>query len=320
LELEIEWQPLAFGNFGAVGGISRLIRLYRASAGYELIHARGDFAALVALFRGPEKWIWDCRALSADQRLALSSSFISKLTYLPMRLIEYLIAHGSSKIVVITEAVIPILKGRYKLSSEKFQVIPTCVDLDTFIIQDLPPTDELRILLSGTFSNAYDLEITNSIIKSFRNLHETKVTVAIARGATQNWKKIDYDEMLTCEFFEMPDIIARHHLGLSLIKENLGVSLKSIATTKSAEFLAVGRPIVVNSNQGDLGQIVTIEKVGFAVSQNGHNTFDVLANEILKLLTSENIENRCHAVASKYFSLDKGVAGLLSTYLELENT
>ena len=235
-----------------------------------------------------------------------------------MRLIEFLAASKSSRVIVITESVIPVFTKRYSIPIKKFEVISTCVDTDVFKMQDLPQLEEIKILLSGTFSSAYDLEKTNSIIKCFREFLPTRVTVAVSPGATNNWKLIDFDDVVTSDFTSMPELISEHHLGLSIIRENLGISLKSIATTKTAEFLSVGRPIIVNLNQGDIGGIVDKFNVGVATWGNDSNSLREEVEKMMRILETRGIETKCNDVAREFFSLEKGVEKLIQIYKDLD--
>ena len=70
----LNWTPLPFGRFGVIGGINRVIRMSRIIDRGKIIHARSTSAGIAALIRFPQMWIWDCRSLQADQRLALSAN------------------------------------------------------------------------------------------------------------------------------------------------------------------------------------------------------------------------------------------------------
>ena len=146
-EAGINWTPLAFGPFGMRGGITRVIRMWSHIDRAKIIHARGNLAAIAALLRFPPKWIWDCRSLQADQRRALSKKQQVNLIFLVMRVVEYFLAKRATSIIVITNAVIPILLKRYRIKTSKIHVIPTCVDVEKFKPIIAPKSKILRILL-----------------------------------------------------------------------------------------------------------------------------------------------------------------------------
>lgn len=284
----------------------------------KIIHARSTSAGIAALLRFPRSWIWDCRSLQADQRRALSNKQQITASFLLLRFSEYLLAKQAKKIIVITEAVIPVLISRYKISRDKIFCIPTCVDVERFAEKPLPITSEIRILLAGTFSPAYDLELTNKIINELKRLRPVTVTIAASAGSTDLWKSIPSDQIISAKHHEMPKIIQNHHIGMSIWKNNLGVCLTSVASTKTAEFLACGRPIFVNSLQGDFAKIVNQELVGVVTDNSSVESVTRYASQMLSLLTDLSLSKRCHRVSEEKFNLHYGVHILQEIYSELE--
>ena len=88
----ITWIPLPFGKFGTFGGLRRVFEMWKVVDRNRVIHARSTLAALVAMLRFPKAWIWDCRALQADQRRALSEKKRRTLVFVFMRGIEHVLA------------------------------------------------------------------------------------------------------------------------------------------------------------------------------------------------------------------------------------
>lgn len=315
---EITWEPLEFGKFGTLGGVSRVFRMSREIDKKSIVHARGNLAAISALIRRPRRWIWDCRSMHSDQRLALSSNGKRNLIYWTMRVIEMLLAKYSSRIIVITNAVKPEFVCRYRISNEKMIMISTCVDIKKFEKNELPSFKQIRILLSGTFSSAYDLILINKIIDEMRNRSEVHVTVAASHGATESWQDIPYDEYLSVPHSEMPGLIANSHLGFSIWKNSLGICLKSVASTKTAEFLAMGRPVFINSEQGDFRELFDSYDIGVVTSDSDDESVKVYVDRMFSLLSSKDTAENCHKLAAENFSLEDGVSKLLKIYRELD--
>ena len=314
-EYGITWKPMEFGRYGVRGGISRVYRLWRVIDRHKVIHARGNLSALSAMLRFPKTWIWDARALHSDQRRAISGS--SSLEYYSMRTIEFFLARKSSSIIAITEAVVPIMTARYGVNRNKIHVISTCVDTELFEFHKLPNDEEVNVLLQGTFSNAYDLVLMNKIIKRMREQRKVCVTVCTSRGSTNLWEKIDYDEIISADYVDMPQVIAKSDIGMSIWRENLGICLKSVASTKVAEFLAVGRPIIVNHSQGDLKSIVGQNGVGVVTSGVTDVEVDHYVEELWHILLEKGIEERCRLIALEQFNLDLAIDKLKRIYLDL---
>lgn len=314
----INWIPLPFGKFGVFGGIGRIFRMARQIDRSKIIHARSTSAGISSLLRIPKRWVWDCRSLQADQRRAISDTKKFSLSFLLLRLSEFLLARYSKKIIVITAEVIPILANRYRIDAKKMKLIPTCADMSKFQFKPIPDSDEIKILLSGTFSPAYDLKLTQEIISEIKRFRKVSVTIAVANSDTGLWKNIDYDYTVSVTHDEMPRLIQSHHAGMSIWRNNLGVCLKSVASTKSAEYLACGRPIFVNSFQGDLGKLIKNGRTGIVTDETDSQAVATYAQEFLKLLDDLYLPERCRELAEKYFSLEKGIETLEEIYSSLD--
>lgn len=315
---KVTWTPLDFGRFGVLGGISRVSRMARRIDRKTIVHARGNLSAISALIRLPHRWIWDCRSMHSDQRLSLSKAKNRRLVYVVMRIIEMLLAKYSSKIIVITNSVKSEFVLRYKIPIEKMQMISTCADIEKFKKSDFPNLDKIRILLSGTFSPAYDLIQINKIIYEMRKRSPVHVTVAASLGATASWADIPYDEYLSVPHDEMPSLIAKSHFGFSIWHNDLGVCLKSVASTKTAEFLSMGRPVFINSKQGDFRDLFGMYEIGVVTDASDDESVKKYVDEMLALLKNPETGEKCHRLAADHFSLADGVNKLLEVYKELD--
>jgi len=314
----IDWTPLEFGKHGLIGGILRVYRMWKIVDRTKIIHARSALPAFAALLKSPRKLIWDCRALQADQRRALTENRRVNLSFLAMRIIEYCLAKKSREIIVITNAVIPVFLTRYRIQKSKINVISTCVDLEKFQYAPSLVTPIIKILFAGTFSPAYDINLINRIKESLQEYRPVKLTVATSLGSTNLWKGLNYDDVVSVAHEEMPKLISKHDIGISVWKDNLGVCLKSVASTKTAEFLACGRPVLINSQQGDLGQLIGDSNAGVVTFGDSDEEVSKYASEIMTLLGDAETAIRCRALSEKSFSLDLGVKELLSIYKRVE--
>lgn len=318
IENKITWVPLPFGRYGIFGGIYRVLRMTRRIERNSVVHARGNLAALAVLITGNRRWIWDCRSMHADQRRALSRARMRNLIYLVMLFLEFILARRSARIIVITSAVVPIFQKRYKVNVKKIDIISTCVNLEKFKIRAMPERDVIQVLLSGTFSSAYDLDIINRIIREIRLRSNTCVTVAASLGATDSWKLVDYDRYVSVTHDEMPNLIAESHIGFSIWKNDLGVCLKSVASTKTAEFLATGRPVFINSEQGDFRSLFDKYNIGVITEFGDDESVGIYADQMLSQLSNSDIPLRCRSLAQDYFSLNRGVERLIEVYSEFD--
>lgn len=316
-EIQIQgliWEPMPFGRYGIFGGVGRVLRMWRRTNRDSIVHARSTLSAFAAQLKFPKILIWDCRALQADQRRALTEKKRINLQFLALRAIEFVLAKEATAIIVITEAVIPVFISRFKITPSKIHLISTCVDLDKFQEKPFSKTNEVKILLAGTFSAAYDVKLINAIIEELKKFGKVVVTVATSQGSTGLWKQLNYDKVTSVTHDQMPSLIQDNDLGVSIWKNDLGVCLKSVASTKSAEFLACGRPILINSLQGDFGQLIKESQAGVVTSRSSQLEIARYVQEILSLLADTDTSARCRDLAARKFSLDNGIKELLKIY------
>lgn len=88
----------------------------------------------------------------------------------------------------------------------------------------------------------------------------------------------------------------------------------SATPTKIGEFLACGRPVVVNDRLGDLDVLLPKYDAGVIVSNSSDLELDRVADEIERLVTDPGTPTRCRALAEDHFDLDAGVQKLLEAY------
>jgi glycosyltransferase involved in cell wall biosynthesis len=310
----VKWIPLLFGRYGMIGGIFRVTRMWLRIDRSKIIHARGNLSGVAALLRFPRKWVWDCRSLQADQRRALSAENRITASFILMRLAEFLLAKRSNSIIVITNAVIPVLVARYKISDRKMKVISTCVDTAKFEEKPFSRTIDIKVLLAGTFSPAYDIEMINQIIAEMKRYRSVTVTVATSSGATDAWHHLHYDEVLSVSHEDMPSLIQRHDVGISIWKNDLGVCLTSVASTKTAEFLACGRPVFINSLQGDFSPLIKLHRAGIVTETSAIDEIQRYIRELFQIIDDATTPHRCRSLAQQYFDLDEGIKKILDVY------
>jgi glycosyltransferase involved in cell wall biosynthesis len=235
-----------------------------------------------------------------------------------MRVLELMLAKFSSRIIVITDAVKTEFVYRYRIPMVKMEMISTCADITKFTKNKFPDLEPVRILLSGTFGPAYDLILTNKIIIEMRKRLPVHITVAASIGATSSWEEIPYDDYVSMPHEKMPELVSKSHLGFSILRNDLGVCLKSVASTKTAEFLSSGRPTFINSNQGDFKKLFDAYEIGVVTEGCDDKSVIRYVDEMIDLLTDKETPDKCRKVAEENFSLDDGVAKLLEIYVELD--
>ena len=111
----------------------------------------------------------------------------------------------------------------------------------------------------------------------------------------------------------MADLIPNYSFGVSICKLDAGPSLKAAMPTKIGEFLACGRPIVVNQGLGDMDQFIDEFDAGVILDGSPTN-LKQSAVKLVSLIADRETPRRCRALAEKYFNMDAGVMKYTDLY------
>ena len=160
----------------------------------------------------------------------------------------------------------------------------------------------------------YDIDLINKLIASLKKSQNVEVTIATSLGSTQLWQKLDYDFLTSVPHHEMPKLIKSHDIGISVWKNDLGVCLKSVASTKTAEFLACGKPVIINSNQGDFGVLIEKHRAGIVTFGSSDAEIESYARRLIELIDDSSTFERCRNLVLEYYDLNQGVAELIRIY------
>lgn len=317
--IEVPWVRHPFGELGARGGAGRLVRLARALPRGQPVHARSDLAAAAAVIGGAEPLIWDIRSLWRDQRIALGVLRRGSPPERVIRGIEHLAASRAAAIVVLAAAALPVLYERHpRLQTLPVAVVPTAADLDRFPFEEPRDAGRIELLLSGTVNTYYDVPTMIGIVDALRRRRPVRFSVLAPPGSPYDaLLDATADERTSCRSHEVPEHVRRASAGLSVCHVDAGPSLKAAMPTKIAEFLASGRPVVVNPGLGDMDSIIRDFRCGVVVDRRRSDGVERAAEELLELLDDSNLGRRCRNAAEQHFSLDVAVGRLLGLYREL---
>ena len=308
----VVWNSRPFGSTGALGGITRLNNLRREIPKSNLIHARSDIPAVSAIASQQAPVLWDVRSLWADQKILIQQSILNKTLYASYRKLEKIAAHKSLAMSTLTSAVVPILEERNGRLPKLSAVVPTAVDLDRFQqFSKMPKVN--RALFSGTYNNYYDLKLSSLFMEELRKL--IRVETHWARPVESSISRIGVGEekVLFVSQTKMAELIPNYSFGVSVCKLDAGPSLTAAMPTKIGEFLACGRPIVINKGLGDMDEFIAESNVGVILSADSGDLRGA-ATELVSLIADPETPFRCRAVAEKYFSMDIGAGKYLDLY------
>jgi glycosyltransferase involved in cell wall biosynthesis len=314
-DLGISWKKLKFGKQGALGGVGRLLRLAISSPNARAYHCRSDLAAAACILRLRRNILWDVRGLWVDQKLVIGNISKNKIVINLSRKLESIAASNAKAVSTLTTRVYPVLKKRHPNITSFHMVIPTCTDLTRFEYNpELPKAKTL--LLSGVFNNYYDLDSIRQFISEFRKIEKLRVVWCHGEEAKLSFLGVGEDEVKILTQREMSTEISLSSFGLAICKKEIGESLSGVMPTKIAEFLAVGRPVVVSEGIGDLDEILTSTETGVVYG----NSISSTIRDINLLLNDPDISARCRRLAEKHFNIKKAVVSYNQIFTKLINS
>lgn len=311
----VEWNIRNFGHKGLFGGVTRINNLREEIPKTNLIHARSDIPAVSAIASQQAPVLWDVRSLWADQKIVIQKNRLNTIAYPLYRGLESIAASKSLGMSTLTSAVVPILELRHKSLPQLREVIPTAVNLELFKLNAVMPT-KIQALFSGTFNDYYDLDLSRMFMQELQK--QIVFDIHWARPVESQKSEIGVGEtrIFLGTQFGMAELIPNYNFGVSICRINAGPSLTAAMPTKIGEFLACGRPVVVNKGLGDMDQFIQEFDAGVILDGSPENLSDG-ANKLVSLLLDPETPLRCRALAEKYFSMEKGSIKYLELYSKM---
>ena len=312
LESGVLWTPLEFRTKSGLGGLSRMFELRKVIQASDIIHARSDIPAMSGILSGNGPVLWDVRSLWADQRMFSTESSIEKQILKTAKLIERFNCGKSVGMSTLTNQVVPVFAKRYRKLPEFRIVVPTAVDLERFKLVPIMPK-QVRALYSGTFNRYYDLKLSKEFTDYLSSLTAIEIGWARPKEAEGSVLGVGESNIFALTQNQMANILGDYSFGMSVCRNDAGVSLKAAMPTKIAEFLASGRPVVVNKGLGDFDDFLAEFTAGVILDGTRKNLIEG-AEQLLALISDPETPIRCRALAEKYFGLNKGVGKYLDLY------
>ena len=172
---------------------------------------------------------------------------------------------------------------------------------------------EVCALFSGTYNDYYDLDLSALFMQELRR--HTKIHSHWARPAeaTKSQLGVGESQVFLSKQSSMAEIIPNYSFGVSICRLDSGPSLLAAMPTKIGEFLACGRPVVVNKGLGDMDEFLTEFDAGVILDGANLNLKES-ATKLLDLVADINTPERCRKLAEKYFNIEVGVSSYLNMY------
>ena len=311
----VNWNFQDFGSTGLIGGLERFNSLRQEIPRTNLIHARSDIPAVSGIYSEQGPVLWDVRSLWADQKVAIQKNRINRVMYTAYRKLENIAANRSTGMSTLTNAVIPILEKRNERLPAYRAVIPTSVDLKRFELNRKMPL-VVQALFSGTYNEYYDLELSAQFMKEFRKLVDCEIHWARPLESDKSRIQVGESKIFASSQIGMSTTIPFYSFGVSVCRIDSGPSLSAAMPTKIAEFLACGRPMVLNKGLGDMDRFIQEFDAGVVLDGTSSNLVES-ATKLVGLLADTNTPMRCRALAEKYFSMDIGAKKYLDLYSQI---
>lgn len=302
-ELNIKWISLPFGTHGIKGVPLRLLRMTKNIPKADIYHCRSDLPVAALALKGRRPFLWDVRSLWYEQKLIVDGRAPSGIVYKIARLLERFAAVNAAAVNVLASPLLSELENRNDCVLEVTSAIPTCVDLEKFSLNTSLPKVK-KILLSGTLNNFYDMATTINVVRAFQK-NGFRVEWARGRESNRTEKLDDFVEIIELEHSQMPTIISNASYGIAICRTDCPQVLKGVMPTKIAEFLAVGRPVIISQGMGDLDELISKSRTGLIVRED--MKWNDLVYSAIELLEDKDISYRCRKLAEEHFSMSRAI-------------
>jgi glycosyltransferase involved in cell wall biosynthesis len=336
--LGIDWRPKTYTKWPPVvstrwdmarGMVAATLAAHEKKV--RIFHARNVLCAAmmfpaVKLRRG--KFLVDIRGFWVDERVDGGIIAADGAIYHVLKRIERQMLRSADLIVTLTEASIEHLRRDPGFGHPRapIKVITTCADLDLFRpSEEEPATDRSHFVFGyvGQIGTWYLFEEMVELFKLIRERVPSSTMLIVNRSqhglvaeklARAGIPASDY-ELASATRQEVPQHIRCMTAAAAIIAPCY--SKISSAPTKLAEYLGCGVPCIGNAGVGDVGRILTEERVGVTLdSLDETGRRDAVAS-LFALLEDPSLSGRCREVARKRFSLEAGVTSYRAIYRQL---
>lgn len=303
----------------------------------DVIHCRSYITSLVGLEMKKKHnipFIFDMRGFWADERVDGGiwnlKNPVFRLVYNFFKKKELEFCKNADAIISLTYAGINEMKT-WNVSGilAKTHIIPCAVDTDLFsqskiiekeaeeLKKQIFPLGSKVLLYSGSLGTWYLLK---EMLIFFEKLEENDASwyfLFLTRD-TENLqaelKNLSPEKRMKIKFLEVkrneiPRYITMADFTIFFIVPKF--SKKSSFPTKHAEFMAMGKPSIANSNVGDVEAIINDSKSGVVLNSFSEAEIE---NKVLEMLNFNGNNHEISEFAEKQFSLSSAVAKYQSIY------
>lgn len=299
-----------------------------------IVHARSYVPSVIALFLKKilgTKYVFDMRGFWADERVdgglwARESALYKIAKWFEKRFL----LNADVTISLTHRAVAEMQRFDYlRNRSGHFEVIPTCVNLNIFKLQDnhgLRDSLDLKgrfvIGYVGSAGTWYLFDEALDCFKVIKERNPDSFLLILNRNehgfVRERLKRHGISEedfrLIACDYLEVSAYISSMGCGLFFYKPTL--SKMATSPTKLGEFLACGKPIIGN-DIGDVGEIVSTHRVGVIVREFSEEGYKKAIEELFELKETPLLSRCCRETAEECFSIERGVRKYSEIYAAL---
>lgn len=319
-----------------------LIRLHHRDT-FNAVHCRSYIPAILGLLSKKTYstgFIFDMRGFWADERIdgglwSLKNS-VFKTVYTFFKWIEKKCILNADYVVTLTQnSFEEMQQWEYVSSNVKFKIIPCCADLNVFssqtiskdeieqLKQKLSIEDKTVISYLGSIGTWYMIDEMFDYFKQFKQEFSNAVFLFITPEKESDVMEIalkhqlvkDDIRVVKAQRTEVPYYLSLSQFSLFFIKPTY--SKKSSSPTKLAEIMAMGVPVICNSNVGDVEQQVLEAKAGVVIHSFENTSYAksivLLKNDFEKVFQKDSSLK----YVKEHFSLANGVHLYSEIYLEV---
>lgn len=336
------WEYLSYhtrwGNaWDVLSGIVVSIGIVRRKK-ISVLHARASIPILIAW---PIARLLKCRIIY-DRRGTMVGDFVDDVNVKNVfsvdifsrilgRLEKFIIRH-SDAVIVLSEKALALIREDLRAARKDVivEAIPCCVDLSRFTNNRSGPSDVLglndkfTICYLGSLGTCYLLKEMAVFFKTLKKRIQNAFFLILSHTDSGYIEDTLEEEALERgkDYLILglkPDDVGRYlsqvKFGIMFIKP---VECKiGSSPTKFAESLAAGVPVIVNSGIGDTEDIIRERKVGVVVDGFDEPSYEKAVREILEVLDTDGLKDRCVRTASELFPLDLGIERYLNVYKKI---
>jgi glycosyltransferase involved in cell wall biosynthesis len=314
--------------------IGYLVSAYLIAANkIAIVHVRGATPGIIGLILSKVfrfKLIFDTRGLLAEEYagggLWKEGSFIFKL----VKFVEKKLLKRADAVVVLTDRHYKkiIEDPRLNIKDKRMPIIPCCVDLNRF--KD-DTNNHKKLLKKYNIEHGDMLLVYPGKVGTFYLINEMLEFFQYASGMIPglNFLILTHDEINKIKnknlsinskniyiinplFDEIPVFLRCADAGIFFINPYKKFASSPI---KLGEFLACGRPVIINSGIGDTGELVNSNRVGVVINDFNREEYKIKLEELSGLLKEgAGLSARCRLTAEKYLSLEMGSNRYLDMY------